>query len=464
MLRAVTALVLLACGSLLGCSAATDPPEPGASHLHPTSGKPTGLPVPPTEHQALRAARSGDDRPPLRDLPALSDPIICTTVNGGEHWHFKGGQPRDNTGDGWMAVVEVNGQRFYWLMMRQGGPGVGGVFYSKRWDGDPTKGWVTELDNSTKALPNFANSPSQANLDTHTFAQNPRSKLVTFVHSSKPGYLWPGVPPTSPKSETYIVQRATTMRGGKTPSSYTRERAAVLMEPDTSSKYEQLYRRGTTYQGSSCEPSLVVAPPFAILFWEHKTWGPADWTGQIFKGRIHRAWCWLWELDSGGPFHRLPGEGYSFDPEDARLPRRSTNNRDALWGTANVTLRSGVTLNPNDGILHLVYQAGRPQVRADGKPATGLVNKSMGLAHVSSADYGWTWDWDDGNPLFIHQDLPGYVDDGTGNRLNSPFFLFDVDAPRDDGEKGIGWLFFWGNAKTSVNQPGTRLYAMRFNL
>lgn len=468
-------LAAVACILTGGYAPPGDTPPPPPSDTHPVSGKPTGLPPPPHDRQFTELRRSSvKEAERLYELPPLEEPVIVTTLNGGEHWHYKGkganAYPRDNFGDGWMGVVQVGDRREYWLICRMGSSPVGGVFFKKQWDGDPTQGWTTELEDPTKALPYFSNSPSQINIDTYTFAQNPRTKLVTIPHFAKPGYMWPNVPPMSGDSEPGYLQRAQTMAGGKEPSNFTRFKDEVLMQPDTTSPYEQLYQRGNTYQGSSCETSLVIAPPYAILLWEHKTWGPADWTGQIFKGRLHRAWCWLWELDRNPKFRRIAGEGYVFDPEEARLPERSTNNGDALWGTANVTLRPGVTINPNDNIMHMVYLTGRPQVRSDGTPANGKVNDSMGIAHLWSDDYAWKWHWDAGTlrggraPLMMERGLPGYRDNGTSNRINSPFILFDVGAKSPEFPNGTGWVMFWGNPEDTMGQPGTRLWAMRFKL
>jgi hypothetical protein len=403
------------------------------------TGQPTGLPP----------ASSG--RGMMMDLPRLSDPRIVTTANGGGTWHFKNGKPRDNFGDGQMGIVEVGNHREYWLMMRMGTPPPGGVFFRKKYDGNPYEWGPVSRRRPVKALPG-APPHSHGNIDTHVFAQNPLTGVTTFLHGVKPGWR----KPSDGRGQTFAIQRATATDPPRGPAGFTRYFDELLIAPHPDAPWEQPRhdQARDVWFGGSGESSLVMDPPVAVVFWEAKTSEGPDAFGQRFRGRLGRAECDLETFDEKPVMVRTPPPGprsYVFDPADD--PRYRKTDKGAVWGTAHVTLQAHVSINPLDGSYHMVALNSKPN------KGTGEVNRRTGIGHWWSHDKGFTWRQDSRNPLIDWESM-GWKHIGIGHRLNSPWLMWDVD---EDG-KGVVYLGFWGNGTGAQNKLGTRLYLCEASL
>jgi hypothetical protein len=120
----------------------------------------------------------------------------------------------------------------------------------------------------------------------------------------------------------------------------------------------------------------------------------------------------------------------------------------AVWGTSEkVTLRSNVTINPVDGVYHMVLQQKKPSL------LQGRENRSSGIGHYYSLDKGLTWTADSNNPLVTWEKM-GAVNGEQANKLNSPFLVWDTTAAKV-------FLCFWYNDNgLLVSTPGTRLVAL----
>lgn len=383
-----------------------------------------------------------------QDFPEFSAPRDVTTIHEGGAWHFKNGVRRDNQGDFTMGVVTIGDQRYYVLMIREGGnpkPIPGGAFWWKLYDGDPYTGWHQDsleeggTPHHVQALPHAA-PLSRWNIDTHAWAQNPLTQTMIWVHGVKPG--------TAPGPQTFAIQWATSTTISSDPSAYTRHLAEVLIP----SNWGHPVKLGNgKYWGGAAESSLAIDPQLAVafLYWTDKTRENPDAFGVRHRSRVNRATISLANIDTDPQVTRGP---VVFDPVlHGADGDYGTENATSLWGTANTILQQSVTILP-DGTHHLVAHGKRPFKRADGTPAKGRSNRTDAFGHWWSP-HGIEWRSDTGNPLFNKAYFGIDETLGIANQMNSPHTWVDPWAKK----------FYFAcsiNRTGEQNKLGTRLVLM----
>lgn len=379
----------------------------------------------------------------MTTLPPLSAPVVVTNETGGRTWHWRNGEPKETWGDGDMGIVLIGDELFYLLVARTGTPPVSGAIWLMPYNGDPYH-WPEIPTEPPKGLPGLP-PRSITNIDTHAFAQNPISRVITFIHSSRPGFL--AAQPNG--SDTYAVQRATSKSPSGNPADFRRFPETLIVAPNFDVPWLSPWKNPQREEwfGGPQEASIVIDPPLALIFAEHKTIEGPDDFGQRFRGRIGRWVCPLDELDEN-PVFKLDPPTPVWEPTSH--PNYGTSNATAVWGTANITPRLHVVVLP-DGSYHGFFLGGRPAKRRDGTPANGITNRSVGFGHIWSHDKGKKWHWDDAQNPFIDWDSLGWSDIGIANRLNSPFAFVDR-------LKNVLYVGFWGNPDGEQNKLGTRLY------
>lgn len=393
----------------------------------------------------LSAQSDRDQR--LLELPAFSAPRIVTTLNEGGKFNFK-----DNFGDGQIGIVIIGDQKYYMLICRMSmWPELhAGTIFLKLYDGNPYEGWnKSNLKNPVRSIPGFLHSPSEFNIDTHVWAQNPLTLVVTTIHGTKPGVALPGT------GVIFALQRATSATPGIAPSNWTMYPQEILLSPHKLALWEQPGQKFGKLWGGIAESSLVIdtfhQPPEALLFYVAKTTEGPDPFGQRVRHRLGRAVILLHLLDVNPKFIRDPAPGpnsYVFAPDET--PGYGSTNKTAIWGTANTVLQPHVSINPRDGVMWMVAHGKKPNTRG------GVTNRSDGLGLWHSLDRGKTWIAGKNNPIVTLATINGNPKLGA-NRLNSPHLLWDWVAMKV-------YLIFWGNPDGQQNQPGTNLYIMEADL
>ena len=376
----------------------------------------------------------------MADLPPFSKPRVVTNKVGNVHWHFKNGVPRDNIGDLHSTIVRIGDRKEYWMVGRLGGPGVGGVVFRKPY-GDPYTDWegVTIDVPQAKVIPAVPNSPSEENVDTYQIAQHPQTGAVVFVYGQKRDSIITG--------GCAISRLAVESRRPIFPANaeqLRRDAGHIMLAAEGA----ELGPAGSAWFGLD-EWSMLVDEKnqLAEFYYEAETIENRDAFGQRWRSRIYRAQIPLGLF--GYSTQMIPQRNPTrpvFAPE--MHPRYGVTNATAVYGTANMTLRSNVSLCERDNSRHMLFLNSRPAVRKGGIPANGLINRATGLCHAYSHDNGFTWRWGNNNPL-IDLDSLGWQDTGDAARLNSAWLLWDED---------VVYLFFVGNEHGRVNDFGTRIY------
>ena len=381
----------------------------------------------------------------MTDLPAMSKPRVVENATGGGTWHWLNGVVRDNFGDGQMGLVQVGDSWEYWLVCRMGTSPVGGAFFRKPYDGNPYEWGEISKDATVKAIPGLT-PYSHHNIDTHVFAQNPETGVVTFVHGVKPG--------TRPAGATGMIkalQRATAVDPQSvTPSSFTRFRQELFLQVDPRAPWEgpMFYAGRNEFWGGVCESSILIEPDdnTAVGFYVGEMVEGPDAFGQRGRWRIGRWVAPLLDFDTAPAVLRDPppsATSYVWDPRrDGGGGDYGDTNATAIWGTCNTVLQQHVSRAP-DGSYHLVALGKQPS------KLIGVENRSTAVGHWWSHDKGLTWQPDARNPILTAADLGIDLTLQLANRINSPWLMWD---PR-----GKVYLGVWCNRTGMQNQLGTRL-------
>lgn len=403
----------------------------------------------------------------LLDLPNLSQPQVIKNISSpGEGVWIDG----DKMGDG--HIIIAGGDYHIAFRCFTGGQAVaGGVYNRKKHDGDIYNGWdAINLADPVRAFP-LGLDPTNVAMDTYGLIRNPDTGLLTVHFTTRPG--------TRPGGELGTInsiQRRTAATPTKAAASWTDYAAEHILEVTEDWEWYTTGGEPLTNVKGVMEQSIVgPIDNDYLMFYIGKNSEtdpagphPYDYTLDVFgegaKARLGRAVAPAATFDASPDFTKDPaGAGLGQEstnwvfnqPKDGgikvvgqEIPGYGTTNENAVWGSANTVIQTNVSVNPSDGVLHMVGLGKKPNT--GGGPA----NKTIGIGHWYSLDGGFTWIPDKKNPLIDIATMGWDPDNGFANKFNSPHMVWDPGKNR-------AYIAFWGN-DVGNGEVGTRIYAASF--